>query len=311
MKRNSLIRCAAWLLTLCAAVPLAVSCQINETEVSTDTTDAITTAVTDSGDDELTYEYDLYDYDEYEFVILNEETCDWANPVIAPEKLNGESVNDAQYNRKTVVEDRLNITIREEKVLGDRLAQMTRRNQSSGDTQYDVVSNRNNEVGRLGANGYLVDLLQIDSIHFDEPWWDRMLHERATIDDKLFFASSDISLFPFEATWILYFNETLFNNLDIEYPYDLVREGKWTLDAMYNIIKEGTNVNATEYTPNGHNIYGMKTHSQNLDAFLIGSEEPYIRLDDDGYPHVIQMTEHFYNAASKIMKITSDPNQYR
>ena len=67
MKRNALIRCAAWLLTLCTVIPLVVSCESNEHEkVTGDTTTNDKTVVTDAPDETLAYEYDLYDYKEYE-----------------------------------------------------------------------------------------------------------------------------------------------------------------------------------------------------------------------------------------------------
>lgn len=33
------------------------------------------------------------------------------------------------------------------------------------------------------------------------------------------------------------FNKTLFENYDLEYPYQAVRDGKWTLDMLYELAK--------------------------------------------------------------------------
>ena len=260
----------------------------------------------------LPYGYDLADYGGYEFVYLNEDETEnnWANCHIAPEATNGEIINDALYNRKVAVEDHLNVLIREEKVKGDTLAATTKKLVTAGDTTYDVISNRNNELASLVTGGYLTDMKQIDQMHFDEPWWDNIVCETATIDDKLYFASSDISLFAFEATWVMYFNETLLTRYDIEYPYDLVREGKWTLDALFEIVKAGTNVNSPTYSPGGSDIYGIVTHNQFMGALIAGAGEEFVRVDDTGYPQMLELTDRFYEAATKIVRITEDRNQY-
>ena len=41
-------------------------------------------------------------------------------------------------------------------------------------------------------------------------------------------------------TSCLYFNKTLFDKLDLEYPYELVRTGDWTLDKLYELTKDVT-----------------------------------------------------------------------
>ena len=170
--------------------------------------------------------------------------------------------------------------------------------------------NRNNDIGSLITGGYLADLRSMEQLHFDEPWWDTIVCDNATLLDKLYFASSDISLFPFEATWVLYFNETLLNRYDIEYPYDLVREGKWTLDEFYKIVKAGTNVSGTEYNPGGSDIYGIVTHNQFMGALIAGAGEKFLAVDDSGYPRALEITDRFYDVAQKITSITADKNQY-
>ena len=312
MKKNriSLLLCASLLA-------LSVMSCADTSDGGTAVTEAKPDAGTDTAavteeDTTLPYNYALADYEGYEFVYLNEDETEnnWANCDIAPESANGDTINDALFNRKVAVEEALNITLREEEVKGETLASTTKKLVSAGDAAYDVISNRNNDVGALITGGYLTDLRQMEQLHFDEPWWDTIVCDTATIDDKLYFATSDISLFAFEATWVLYFNETLLNRYDIEYPYDLVRDGKWTLDEFFRIVKAGTNVNSTEYSPGGSDIYGIVTHNQFIGALLAGAGEEFVAVDEDGYPRALEISDRFYDVASKIVKITEDRNQY-
>lgn len=311
-KRISLILCAAALLLTAASCADASGSNTTVTDAATNTPAGGTEAVTEPAETVLPYNYELADFGGYEFVFLNEAEIEnnWANPLIAPEAANGETINDALYNRKIAVEDALNITIREEGIGGDRLASTTKKTVTAGDATYDAVMNRNNDIGSLITGGYLADLRSMEQLHFNEPWWDTIVCDTATINEKLYFASSDISLFPFEATWVLYFNETLLNRYDIEYPYDLVRDGKWTLDEFYKIVKAGTNVNSTEYNPGGSDIYGIVTHNQFMGALMAGAGEKFLAVDDAGYPRSLEITDRFYDVAQKIANITADKNQY-
>lgn len=49
----------------------------------------------------------------------------------------------------------------------------------------------------------------------------------------LYFAVSDLSLTAFDLTWCLMFNEMKMEELNMDKPYDLVRNGKWTLDKFH------------------------------------------------------------------------------
>ncbi len=312
MKKNriSLLLCAAVLAL--NVVSCADTADTAKTTEAPDQAAEDTAVVTEAVDDTLPYNYELADFGGYEFVFLNEGEVEnnWANPLIAPEEANGETINDALYNRKIAVEDALNVVIREEGISGDTLATVTKKTVTAGDATYDAVMNRNNDIGSLITGGYLADLRSMEQLHFNEPWWDTIVCENATLNDRLYFASSDISLFPFEATWVLYFNETLLNRYDIEYPYDLVREGKWTLDEFYKIVKAGTNVSSTEYNPGGSDIYGIVTHNQFMGALIAGAGEKFLAVDDTGYPRALEITDRFYDVAQKITAITADKNQY-
>ena len=310
--RNSLLLCAAVLALNVMSCGDAGTADTKDTAAVTNPSAIETEAVTEETETVLPYNYELADFGGYEFVFLNEGEIEnnWANPLIAPEAADGETINDALYNRKIAVEDALNVSIREEGISGDTLATVTKKTVAAGDATYDAVMNRNNDLGSLITGGYLADLRSMEQLHFDEPWWDTIVCDNATLLDRLYFASSDISLFPFEATWVLYFNETLLNRYDIEYPYDLVREGKWTLDEFYKNVKAGTNVSSTEYNPGGSDIYGIVTHNQFMGALMAGAGEKFLAVDDSGYTRALEITDRFYDVAQKITSITADKNQY-
>ena len=110
MKRNTLIRSAAWLLALCAVMPMAVACGDN-TEKKPETTTASKTesGTIDENDpyaDRLKVSDDLGEYDfnksEYRIVTTNNEEMYWV------EQETADVVDTAIYQRNRAVEERFN-----------------------------------------------------------------------------------------------------------------------------------------------------------------------------------------------------------
>ena len=312
MKRGTMITAAAALLSalLLASCGESAAKPAQDTESKSKGADAASTEAVTEDSNVLPYNYELADYGGYEFHFLNEDETDWANCNIAPKETNGEIINDVLYNRASAVEDALNIDLIEDKIVGDYLLETTQKLVTAGENTYDAVSIRVHELAELMMNGMLRDLNEFDTLHLSEPWWDQIVIQNSKINDRLFFVSSDISLFPFEATWVMYFNETLFSRLDIEYPYQLVRDGKWTIDALNEIIKTGVVINEKKYNPLGTNIYGLLAHSQVMGALLTGSGEMTITYDKDGTPEINPFSDRFYSMCEKIGAITAVNGQY-
>lgn len=75
-------------------------------------------------------------------------------------------------------------------------------------------------------------------IDLEKPYWDQGAIEELTINDTLYFAFCDISFDHYEQSILLYYNGQLLTDNGItESPYNLYTEGKWTLDAMYDMMK--------------------------------------------------------------------------
>ena len=157
------------------------------------------------------------------------------------------------------------------------------------------------------TDGILVDLLTVDSLNLDKPWWDNDVVGAATIEDRCYFASSDISFFPFEATWILYFNEDRFDAMKLEYPYDDVREGKWTIDRLYELCQAGASLNGQDSSKydEERNVadYGIITHSQVVQALMFGGGETLITTKN-GTPEFSGASDRAYSLFEKIAQIT-------
>ena len=124
-----------------------------------------------------------------------------------------------------------------------------------------------------------------------------------------YFAGTDFSLLRFGATVGVYFNKDKFDALKIDYPYDTVREGRWTLDRFGELAKLGANLNGDagwKYDQLGNADYGFSTWYCGISGMLFGTGVSYIERDADGAPRLSIENDRFMTACSKIAGITAE-----
>jgi ABC-type glycerol-3-phosphate transport system substrate-binding protein len=82
----------------------------------------------------------------------------------------------------------------------------------------------------LGA-GVLLDLNQISTLNLDADWWLDAVTETLTIDGKVMGTMGSLT-HPTGPTYNFHFNWNIWEEMDFENPYELVRKGEWTWDKM-------------------------------------------------------------------------------
>ena len=193
------------------------------------------------------------------------------------ESQTGDLVDDAIYERNMAVEDRLGIKFNymTEKGNASNVNGFTSRvsnSISAGDHSYDLVSAHSYTIGKCATQDLLYNLADVEYIDFDKPWWPDKLISQATINDKLFFVSGDISANVIYMMYVTFFNKTLLENYNLEDPYKLVEDGKWTIDKQFEMctnVYSDTNSNGVKDIGDQ---YGQYTYTLHLDSFLWGSD---------------------------------------
>lgn len=116
----------------------------------------------------------------------------------------------------------------------------------AGDAVYDAVYMPMYQVIAGLTEGYYTCLNDVSTIHLDEDWWDQILLDSTSIRNKNYFATSAAHLMGYDRLWCLFFNESMMDELGLEYPYQLVRDGEWTLDKFSEYCKAAANLNGDD-----------------------------------------------------------------
>ena len=235
--------------------------------------------------------------------------------VIAPEELNGETVNDAIFNRNAKVEKKLNCVI--EEINEDDYYQMTGTLQkaiSADDGEFDAAYMKMDIIGSGITQGYYRDLNQISTLHLDESWWDSVLIDATSIGGKTYFATSSAHLMGWDSLWCLFFNETMIDNLNLDMPYQLVRDGKWTLDKFQEYCTAAANLNGDDAFKlnsdgSGNCVWGSVSFGDVITKFIFGLNADFATKDKDDMP-IFGCNENFVNACQKLAETLGQTGIY-
>lgn len=279
------------------------------TTAATETTAAVTEEAAPA------YPYPDVNYGGATFAILNAEDRYAMLYQLMPEEINGETLSDARFQLNAEVSERYGITLKETQVAYNDLLPFAQKEVLSGTPEHDIFYLSPKQIASLMNSGYMYNLLDVEKLNVEGDWWDQKLIETGTLKDQyLYYLGGNYHLQGFEGTTCVFFNKEMFNTLKLANPYDIVREGKWTIDKMYEFASAAANLNGDDsftYSENGSSVYGIATITNMMPAFIMGCDAYYVEKDENGNPVLGFTSEHFQNVCSKIASITSVPGVYK
>ena len=137
------------------------------------------------------------------------------------------------------------------------------------DPKYDMIIQRTGPNGY--ANGNYYNMLPM--LNLDLTCWDTAVIRDLALGNKLYGITGNCSTSDDDYTWVMFFNKDLLDKENLEYPYQLVQNYKWTVDKFleysracaHDVDGDGEINNAT-----ASDIYGFVTHGEHCPAIWIG-----------------------------------------
>jgi len=266
----------------------------------------------DSGAAALTddkYQFPGNDYKGYVMRVIVPDHNDWAMSTIkavvssdtGKEEENGDPINDAIYKRNSLVEEGLNVVIKEILVSGPE-SRAKKAIQANTD-DYDVVFTDSAQAGILASQGMYLNLYDVPGLNLEKNYWNQNSHKSAELLGKLYFTTSDANIITNDAIWVLYFNKKLQQELGLGNPYQMVRDGTWTMDNFYDLARAGAKDIDGDGKFTVSDRWGISTHGLAFLAFLECQDEKLVKLDENGVPYLITPTDRFVNAFVKAHEL--------
>jgi len=232
MKKTTAILLTA--LILSSALSSCGNGEASETILTTETSAETTSAETVFDPFEGLPEMD---YEGYKFNLQLRPSDRWTKDMYV-EDATGDVVDDAIFERNSKVSEKFNIEItftHSTNANGDMSA---REPILAGDDIFDLVVAHGRNACTYGNEKLMLDWnTDLPYINLDQPWWDQDARNNLSINDKLYVMIGDISYCSMGAANIMLFNKELFDAYGLEYPYQLVKDEKWTYDTWAEMLK--------------------------------------------------------------------------
>ena len=200
--------------------------------------------------------------------------------------INGDLINDAIYNRNETVASRLNVQLNFIGANGrndtNGFISTVNNDVQSGSAEYDIIGTYSQLPASLAMSGSIVDLMSLEYLNFDQPWWPATMVEQASINNHLYFCTGDISTNLLWMMHVVFFNKDMIAELKLEDPYTLVDNMQWTVDKMIQMtqgVYEDLNGNGS---PDSSDRYGMTLYTQSLDANFASAGLVCVNKDEQG-----------------------------
>lgn len=250
------------------------------------------------------------------------EKCDYNNEqfnILAPnwglyrtyffsDENDGDAMSKAIYDRELAVEEHLGVSITNEMIDGSwEIFTTIQSNVMAEDDTYQMaLTHCMSGVAALITGDYLYDMNDLD-IDFTAEWWNQSANEALAIGDTQPFAVGDYMI---PDPNVVLVNLDMVEKLGLEDPYQLVRDGEWTIDKMLDMMGQVTLDNGdSKWDIN--DTYGFGTPDNwYFNSFLYSSDLTLVEKDDSGEYFLTFEQDRTYTLFEKLDMLLNGPDTF-
>lgn len=269
------------------------------------TTSDVSTTAPDAAGEKLDIPLE-YDFEGYEFNFLNTGNFDFYE--LGYDEESSIPIDNAQYKRKLAVEQNYNVEIIEHTDWaysnggGPGYKKVTQQ-VNSGDYTYDTCMIAAYDTVVLAYSGLLYNMAAIPTISLEKSWWDQNATESCSVNDIVFFTTGDFTISENKCATGLLFNKKMLADYNLESPYELVRDGEWTLEKFGQMVKAvSEDVNSDgEWDENDR--YGLLAWDATATYMVNAIGERCCTINEDGDLELTLYSEKTVSALEQFKEI--------
>lgn len=230
---------AALLLTLLILIPSFAACLSSDPSPGTAETSSVTETEAETTDGTIRDDLPDMNLDGRQFNFLLRQEVNYEFSV----EQTGDIVNDAVYQRNLDISERFNLVINYIEKPGNwdnhaTFRELITSSVMAGDGAFDIVTGQSNITTPLSAQKIYVDLADAKYINYNKPWWKDSYHENLAMFGRIYTVHGDFALTALVESCVIFFNQKLRENYNLDDPYEMVRAGTWDLDACTEYMKD-------------------------------------------------------------------------
>ena len=185
----------------------------------------------------------------------------------------------------------------------------------SGQGDYDIIANGTYLSVQPAMEGKYINLTPLENIDTSKHYWTQGYNDMVTFTDEnmQFLASGPIAISMFRFMYLTLYNKTLFTDNQIPDLYETVKEGKWTLDYQYSIVKDHYVDKDGNSKASEGDFYGFVTGDTiSVDPYMVASDIHMIIKDADtgDLMYNADALESLSNLCDKVQLLYNDASTY-
>ena len=224
----------------------------------------------------------------------------------------GDLINDAVYKRNRYIEDKYNCKIEMDAFIEssgeDQNNKIVEKSVKAGDKSYDLLMTHMHHGTTSAVGGNLYNIAEFPNIDLSKPYWNDGATEGYSINNRLYVGLSDYSFSTNENLYCMFFNKELLQSYDIENPYALVKENKWTFSKFNEIIRVGaSDVNGDGVMDEADRFGYISTAAVN---FLWSGGSHIMAKDGEDIPYIDFISQKTLDIYDKTLAIVKNDYTY-
>ena len=233
---------------------------------------------------------------------------------------NGDILNDAAVKAKRRVEEELNVKLEMFELGAANKPDEIITAVMAGDDEFKFALQMQIGLPKLLSDpSLLVDLNAVPTLDLSHSWWDQNAVEAYSLYGKQYAAVGDICYYSKTSLISYFFNKKMIVDNNLENPYDLVREGKWTLEKMRTYTKAVANLNGDDVygkDSDGNAVYGFVSFANVIPKFIYAAGAEYVNKDKNGelvincssqrFIETCQTLAEFFGTKGEVLMASSD-----
>ncbi len=275
-----------------------------ETETTADTSTAVTdTAAADTEETRPMHKVAEQDFGGATFTIAYPDWQGYRHYFFADEAT-GDAMNDAIFNRTINVEEHLNVDITQEDVGTIRDVETQVKNTvTAGDDVFSMaLLHCIQGISALPTGGYIYNMDTLPHLDMEADWWNREQMDVLRLGNNTYYGVSDYMI---PCPYVIFFNKEMIVDRNMDNPYDLVYEGKWTLDKFVSMATSVTqDVNGDGKFTVDDDIVGVTTNEgSKYIPFMTGADQFITSVGEDGKIHLDMNNEKTFKIIETLHKL--------
>ncbi len=308
----------ALILAVLMLLPTAIACA-EPTQGNTDNSNVATTTapVNDETTDDLEIKSELLpanlNYGGETVTILSRD-YNFVVDEILVEDINGMVVNDNVYRRDERVQSQLGVTFESIKSGGSdayALSEMLRTAANTDEAEFDIVANGTYSTIMYAAEGILCDLTDCEYLDLGAVYWSQGFNQGISMGDSQYLATGAIAVSLLRYMFVNFYNKQVLADAQWENLYDVVDDGRWTLDYQIELSKSVyKDADGSGTITEDDTIGYLACTNLHIDPYWSSCDVKIISKDSDNYLVYDLDQERLNGVVDKLINLFHYSNAY-